>query len=82
MACFAHADWCLSAAASLRILLAEPSMSPSRMLAIRWTFGDVYLAGGYQGHANVRWTCNAPCTSRNYLIQVLLPAPPMQLAMR
>jgi hypothetical protein len=57
-------------------------MSPSCILATRWMFGSEYPAGNYKGVANVRWTCNAPCTSRNYLIQVLLPAPPMQLAVR
>jgi hypothetical protein len=49
----------------------------------RWTFGNaLYAAGSYKGLANVKWTCNSPCVSRNYLIQVLLPAPPMQLPVR
>ncbi len=49
----------------------------------RWTFGSaLYSAGSYKGLANLKWTCNSPCVSRNYLIQVLLPAPPMQPPMR
>ncbi len=82
MARCARASWCLSAAASLQLLRGELNVSPSCTLATRWMFGNEYPAGSYKGVANVRWTCNAPCTSRNYLIQVLLPAPPMQLAMR
>jgi len=82
MARCARASWCLSAAASLQLLRGELNVSPSCMLATRWMFGNEYPAGNYKGNANVRWTCNAPCTSRNYLIQVLLPAPPMQLPVR
>ena len=41
--------------------------------APRWTFGNaLYPAGNYKGMANLKWTCSAPCVSRNYLIQVPL----------
>jgi len=72
----------LASAGALQYLRMELTCLRLRA-SFRWTFGNaLYAAGSYKGLANVKWTCNSPCVSRNYLIQVLLPAPPMQPPMR